>query len=189
MVGSHRGKDETHVVLSDAISTSTVGWLHKANFCKEERPVHEDCSRHLARIMMKHESTIYAQHQTGKNNTIADILSRWHFLNDDELLTFIRCSLLTQIPPNLHISEVPNEIHCWVTSSLRKLKETTQSRNKHIKTRRERGNDGSPGCERWAATQTPSSLGLKELKKPEWSALLQSLLGEENTVINDTRDH
>ena len=175
------------LAMSD--STSTVGWLHKTNFNRENRPVHEDCSRHIARIMMAHNSTIYSQHQRGKSNVIADVLSRWHFLTDIELTTYLRCSFPSQIPTNFQISEVPSEVSSWITSSLRKLQTTTQSRSKPTRTNIERGDDGSPGWKLWAAGQTPSLLGLRELRKPEWSELLRCLSVEGNTVIQDTGNH
>ena len=175
------------LALSD--STSTVGWLHRATFDNNIRPVHETCSRHLARLMINADSTIYAQHQTGKHNTIADILSRWHFLTDIELLTFLRSQFSTQLPTNFQISPVPNEITSWIISMLQNLQTTAASRSRHTTTRVERGNDSSPGWKRWAAKKTPSLLGLRELKRPEWLALLPSLSVEGNTVMQDTQSH
>ena len=175
------------LALSD--STSTVGWLHRATFDSHLRPVHETCSRHLARIMIKANSTVYSQHQIGKHNTIADLLSRWHFLTDIEILTFLRTSFPSQLPTNLRISPVPKEITSWITSMLQSLQTTAASKKRPTMTRQEHGNDSSPGWKRWAGKTTPSLLGLQELKRPEWLALLRSLSAEGNTVMRDTRDH
>ena len=175
------------LALSD--STSTVGWLHRATFDNSICPVHEACSRHLARILIRHNSTVYAQHQTGKHNTIADILSRWHFLTDNELLTFFRSKFHSQLPTNFLISPVPNEICYWITSMLLKLQTTAALKNPLTTTKLERGNDSSPGWKRWASTTTPSLLGLQELRKSEWLALLPSVYAEGSTVIRDTQTH
>ena len=175
--------------LSLSDSTSTVGWLHRATFDSAIRPVHEECSRHIARLMIQTNSTIYSQHQKGKHNTIADLLSRWHFLTDIELLTFLRSTFPSQLPTHFWISPVPKEIISWTISMLQKLQTTAASRSPPTMTKVERGNDSSPGWKRWAGTTTPSLLGLRELRRPEWLALLPSLSAEGNTVMKDTRDH
>ena len=175
------------LALSD--STSTVGWLHRANFDPHTKPAHDECSRTLARLMMGCNSTIYAQHQKGKHNAIADILSRWHFLSDTELLTFIRCQFPTQVPRNFRICPLPDELCSWITFLLQKLQTMTQSRSKPTTNEQEHGDDGSPGWRRWAGGPTPTSLGFGEIKRPEWSGPLRSLFAEGNTVVENTRDH
>ena len=61
-------------------SSSSVGWMFRSNFDPNTKPIHEYISRHLARILMQYNSTLYSQHQRGKHNLFADILSHWHFL-------------------------------------------------------------------------------------------------------------
>ena len=170
-------------------NTSGVGWLHRSNFDPVARPVHEDCSRHLAYIMMSINSTLYSQHQKGEHNDIADLLSRWFFLNNIDLTFFLKQKYNTQMPTNFHIYPLSNKISSWIISSLEKLKTTTQSRMQRTTTRQEHGNDGSPGWKQWAATKTPILLGLDELKKSEWLEPLRSLSDGENTVLQDTRNN
>ena len=93
------------------------------------------------------------------------------------------------MPTNFQIYPLKKEINLWIISILEKLKQTTQSRTEPIKTRKEHGNDGSPGWHRWAGGTTPILLGLKELKRSEWSDPLRSLSGEANTVLHDTQIH
>ena len=170
-------------------NTSGVGWLHRANFNPITQPVHEECSRHFARIMMMIRSTLYSQHQTGKHNDIADLLSRWHFLSNTDLTLFLKSKFETQMPSNFQIYPLRKEINSWIISTLERLKQTTQSQTQHTQTKNEHGNDGSPGWQRWAGSETPILLGLKEIKKSEWSEPLASLSGGENTVLLDTQNH
>ena len=170
-------------------NTSGVGWLHRANFNPITQPVHEECSRHFARIMMMIRSTLYSLHQTCKHNDIADLLSRWHFLTNKELTFFLKSKFESQMPSNFQIYPLRKEISSWIISTLERLKLTTQSQTQHIQTKNEHGNDGSPGWQRWAGSETPILLGLKEIKKSEWSEPLLSLSGGVNTVLLDTQTH
>ena len=138
---------------------------------------------------MTHDSTIYSQHQQGKHNIIADLLSRWHFMTDIQLTVFLRSISTSQLPTSFRISPLPNEVNSWITYILLKLQTTTASKRVHTMTENEHGNDGSPGWTRWAGKTTPSLLGFQEIKRPEWSAPLLSLFAEGNTVIPDTRSH
>ena len=176
-------------ILGCSDSSSTVGWLHRSNFDQEERPIHEDISRHLACILMEAYCTLYSQHQKGKYNVIADILSRWHFLSDIELTIFLKTKLYTQMPTSFHLSQLPNEISLWITSTLVKLQETTQCRMKPTKTETERGNDGCPGWQQWASQETPTLRGLSLLNESDWLAVLPSVFVDANTVLQDTRNH
>ena len=76
------------LVCSD--SSSTVEWLHKNNFNPEEKDVHDECIRHIARIIMLGNCMLYSQHQTGKHKTITNISSRYHFLTDSQILALIK---------------------------------------------------------------------------------------------------
>ena len=170
-------------------NTSGVGWLHRSNFDPVARPVHEDCSRHLAYIMMSINSTLYSQHQKGEHNDIADLLSRWFFLTNIELTLFLKHKYNTQMPTSFHIYPLSNKINSWIISSLEKLRTTTRSRMQPTTTKQEHGNDGSPGWKQWAAHDAPTLLGLGELRKSKWSEPLRSLCAGENTVLHDTRSH
>ena len=136
------------LTLSD--STSAVGWLHRANFEPLVQPVHEECSRYITRLMMEYKSILYSQHQKRTYNTIADLLSRWHFLTDTELLIFIRSSFPSQIPTSFHISPLPAEISSWITSLLLKMQTITASKKHPTTTNQEHDNDGLLGYKQWA---------------------------------------
>ena len=81
-------------------SSSTIGWMHRSNFDPVARPVHEDLARHLAQILMDANCILYSQHQKGKHNVIADLLSRWFFLCNSDLTTFLKTNFDSQVPKN-----------------------------------------------------------------------------------------
>ena len=170
-------------------SSSTVGWMHRSNFEPVAKPIHECLARHLARILMAAQCTLYSQHQKGKYNVIADILSRWFFLSTAELTFFLQQNLFPQMPTNFQISPLPNEISSWITCTLEKLRETTACKTRPTRTETEHGNDGCHGYKQWASSETPSLMGLQYLKESGWSGALQSVYDDANTVIPDTRNH
>ena len=138
---------------------------------------------------MQYNSTLYSQHQRGKHNLFADILSRWHFLTTTELTILLQSKFSKQLPTTFKISPLPNEISSWITSTLLKLQRQTQSQTGHIKTETGHGDDGSPGWTEWASKETPTLKGLQYLKKYDWLQVLQSASVEANTVLQDTREH
>ena len=170
-------------------SSSSVGWMFRSNFDPHTKPIHEHCSRHMARILMEYNSTLYSQHQRGKHNLFADILSRWHFLTTSELTIFLRTKFSTQLPTTFRISPLPNEISSWIISTLLRLQKQTQSQMGRTKTETGHGDDGSPGWTEWASTETPTYKGLRYLKRYDWLQVLQSASVEANTVLQDTREH
>ena len=170
-------------------SSSSVGWMYRSNFDPTTKPTHEYISRHLARILMTYNSTLYSQHQRGKHNLFADILSRWHFLTTIELTILLRSKFEKQLPTNFKISPLPNVISCWIISTLQRLQDQTQSRTARTKTETEHGDDGSPGWKEWASKETPTLTGLTYLKKSNWLQVLQSASDEANTVVQDTKEH
>ena len=170
-------------------SSSSVGWMFRSNFDPHTKPIHELCSRHIARILMEYNSTLYSQHQRGKHNLFADILSRWHFLTTTELTILLRSKFSQQLPTTFEISPLPNEISSWITSTLLKLQKRTQSQTGHTKIETGHGDDGSPGWTEWASKETPTYKGLRYLKRSDWLRVLQSASVEANTVLQDTREH
>ena len=93
------------------------------------------------------------------------------------------------MPTNFQLSPLPNEISLWITCTLEKLKKSTACKTKHTKTAREHGNGGCPGWTGWASRETPSLMRLQYLRGSDWSAALQSVYADANTVLPDTRNH
>ena len=170
-------------------SSSSVGWMFRTNFDPDLKPTHEDCSRHLARILMQYKAILYAQHQRGRHNVFADILSRWHFLTTNELTILLQTKFHSQLPTNFKISPLPSEISSWIICTLQRLQKQIACKMLPTRTETEHGDDGSPGWKEWASRETPSLMGLSYLNASNWLQVLQSASVEASTVLQDTRDH
>jgi len=97
-------------------NSSAVGWLYKSSFNPKTHFLHDNVARKLATILMQTESCISSQHTPGKNNIIADSLSR-DFHLEDKQLTFILKSLYpSQVNQNFKIYPLPIEITSWISS-------------------------------------------------------------------------
>ena len=97
-------------------NSSAVGWLYKSSFNPKTHSLHDNVARKLARILLDTESCISSQHTPGKNNIIADSLSR-DFHIEDKQLTFILKSIYpSQVNQNFRIYPLPKEIISWVSS-------------------------------------------------------------------------
>lgn len=86
-------------------STSVLGWLHKSNFNPTTHKRHDIVARKLARLLLKHEASIYSQHIAGKSKCVADSLSRYFHIPTEQhslLLTYVFPSL---VPQNFHIMD------------------------------------------------------------------------------------
>ena len=104
-------------------SSSLVGCMFRINFDPIEKLVHEKISWHLTRILQ--EAQLYSQHQRGKHNLFADILSSWYFSNTTELTIILHTIFPTRLPTDFKISPLPNVINCWIISNLQKLQRQT----------------------------------------------------------------
>ena len=94
-------------------SSSALGRLYKVSF-SEAQPEHDEGARWLASSLMRYDSVLYSQHIGGRENFIADSLSRDHHMSDEQLALLFLSLLPLQMPQNLNISQVPKEIRSWV---------------------------------------------------------------------------
>ncbi len=109
------------LALSD--NSSAVGWLHKASIDDTKNlPLHM-ASRKYAEILMGADCCLYSQHIAGKQNVVADYLSRNFDLSEEELTSFVLSNYTNQVPTSFKTSHLPQEILLWLTSWLQKCKE------------------------------------------------------------------
>jgi hypothetical protein len=114
-------------ILSQSDSTSASGWLRKSNFSGDEDSIIQMITaRHLASLILQSKSCLYSQWFPGRENSVADSLSRDFHLNDSILSKFILSSVPNQVPFGLKINPLPRKISCWLTSMLRNLPEKEQ---------------------------------------------------------------
>ena len=158
-------------------SSSALGWLHHSTFNPVTQPMHDIIARHLANILLDHDSTLYSQHVAGKQNAIADSLSRDTHIPDSHLVFALKSLYPQQIPSNFHLMTLPKEIVSWVYS-LKALKTVkTGMRQDHRPSKLGAflaGNDSWQQLESKISTLTD---GLKD-NEPTYSAPLQPVFEE-----------
>jgi len=144
-------------VLSMTDSTTSAGWLHKTNFKEvfgdddpDQATARIAIARTHATLLLEQGIKEYSQWFPGKDNNVADALSRDFDRSDSELISILRSSCPSQLPPHFQIVQLPNGINPWLTSSLLKLPVKEQLREAHTTTDLGRGNAS-------ASTSTPSA--------------------------------
>ncbi len=101
-------------------STTSKGWLQKTNFSKlRDDPiqvtVHLEVARMHAKNYMAFGIRDYSQWFSGKENIVANALSRNNDRSDEELTLIFRSHCPSQIPDHFKILPLPNEIISWLT--------------------------------------------------------------------------
>ena len=78
-------EDGPQKLLSFTDSSSALGWIYKASF-NTSHPVHDTVARWLAKIMIENDAALYLQHIRGIHNIIADMLSRYGHIPENQLI-------------------------------------------------------------------------------------------------------
>ena len=115
--------------LSMTDSSTSAGWLHKTNFREftgvDADPVQAsiriEIARHHATLFLNAGIKEYSQWFPGRENNVADALSRNFDRSDDDLTQILRNTCPSQLPQHFQIVQLPNEISSWLTSLLQKL--------------------------------------------------------------------
>ena len=104
-------------ILYMADNSSALAWLHKGNFHSKDKKIHKKISRKLARILFHLKSSLYSQHVLGKQNIIADSLSRDHHIPSTHLNYSLTSLSPTHTGAHFKISDpLPQEITSWIDS-------------------------------------------------------------------------
>ena len=103
-------------ILCYTDSLSALGWLYHSTFNPVLQPLHDQVARHLAGILLEKDCTIYSQHVPGKQNVIADSLSRDHHIPGEMLTKSLSPLLPKQTPSNFRMGKLPTEIISWICS-------------------------------------------------------------------------
>ncbi len=129
-----------------ADNTISAGWMQKSNFREECDPVQAAARILVARTHARHYMNLeiwdYSQWFRGKDNNVADSLSRDFHLSDAELTSHITKQFLSQVTETFQIVPLPNEIISWMTSLLLTLPVNEQFKEAHIPTKLAPGGDG-----------------------------------------------
>ena len=165
-------------------SSTSEGWSKKTNFKEDsEEPIQATIRIKVARShamrFMDHDIKDYSQWFPGKQNDVADALSRDDDRNDEELTNVLRKFVPSQVPKHFKIVPLPNEISCWLTSLLQRLPAKGQLREKHMRTKLGRGNVTMSGATQ-SDSKTFSSTPSADRVESDSSEPLQWLCAEDN---------
>ena len=111
------------VLLSQGDSTSAAGWLAKSSF-DDNCPLHLTIARSFADFCLTHEIDHYTQWFPGRENKVADILSRDFALDDDEVTSLIRKHGSPFVPQNFRIIPLQPALISQIGDWLRLLPKT-----------------------------------------------------------------
>ena len=96
-------------------NTSSLVWLQKSNFAADgEHASHSALARHFALTIADYKVGHFSQWFPGKDNEVADILSRDHTRTDQNLTKYIKFLYTKQVSETFQISPLPPEIHSWL---------------------------------------------------------------------------
>jgi hypothetical protein len=117
------GNDE--VLLCQGDSSSATGWLAKSSF-GDECPLQLAISRSMASYLNERSIAHYSQWFPGKENSVADVLSRDFSLDDSEVVSLISERFPHQIPQSFRIVHLSTTMISGVGDLLRLLPKTQQ---------------------------------------------------------------
>jgi hypothetical protein len=155
-------------VMSLTDNTSAMGWLRKSNFApNSEQDLHFRLSRDLAQMTLKHGFCLYSQWFAGVENVVADALSRWFHLSDDELSLKLRLLYPEQVPASFKILQLPPEFISAV-SYWEQAPRPTPASNKAPTTPKTA--TGNAGPHSWAGSTSPTTPSSESSVLPSASA-------------------
>jgi hypothetical protein len=115
--------------LSLGDNTASLGWLNKSNFDEsegKEQAAHSGLARYFAMAMAEASLCQGSQWFAGKENTVADLLSRDHVKSDSYLTRYIPLLYKNQVSPEFKVSPLPEEITSLLTYWVRHKQDTTE---------------------------------------------------------------
>jgi hypothetical protein len=146
------------LILGD--NTSSLGWLRKSNFAPDgERAVHLALARSVAEATLEQGVCLYTQWFPGKDNWVADLLSRYFQLSHQKLTEFIlsNAPYSQQVPANFKVRPLPKEITSEIYFWLRQAPPRKASQPLPPRSPTPHGSAGSSSSTPSDCPTTPSS--------------------------------
>ena len=127
-------KGDCILIMGD--STTAMGWLHKSKYREEgesaeRHAIRLKIARKLAELVIENNLTLYSQWFPGKNNIIADSLSRDSHFSDPDRVTLFSSFFTPQDTPRFQRTILPNEISDWICYILQMLPKPTPTQLEH----------------------------------------------------------
>ena len=123
---------EEDCLLGMGDNTASMGWMRRANFREEKEGdldwyAKQKVARKLASIVLASNTVLYRQWFRGKENDVADSLSRDNFyLSHSSHEKFLTQTIPHQIPAQFRVRPIAKEISSFITSTLQLLPVRTQ---------------------------------------------------------------
>ncbi|KAL7555768.1 hypothetical protein ACA910_008145 [Epithemia clementina (nom. ined.)] len=118
---------------------SALGWMHRASFGTDQ-PLNRRVAQKLVELALKFNFALHPEHHIpGKQNSVADILSRSTDLCNTSLTQHIHSCFCSQIPANFDIFPLQPEIKSWISlvaplppeCSMERSRQATSLRTEH----------------------------------------------------------
>jgi hypothetical protein len=122
-LGSPVGEDD--VLLRQGDSSSATGWLAKSSF-GDECPLQLAIARSMASYLTERSIAHYSQWFPGKENSVADVLSRNFYLDDSEVVSLLCNQFPHQLPQSFRLVHLTTAMISGVGDLLRRLPKTQQ---------------------------------------------------------------
>ena len=156
-------------------STTAIGWLHKTKIMGQYMDVEDfqartKIARKLATLVIENDMCLYSQWFAGKQNIIADSLSRDFDVSDNDLTNHFFSLFPTQMPSNFQISPPPAEITSFVWETLSELRKRKQSLDTHTSSELHPGKCGNNSCFDADGTGVSFWMSVQESKSMTYSA-------------------
>ena len=100
-------------------NVSAMEWLRKSNFDSTASATNFALARHTAQLVLRARHCLYSQWIAGKENNVADALSRDFHLSDKDLTQHLFSTYPLQVPPGFKICPVPSRVLSRLYSTVR----------------------------------------------------------------------
>jgi hypothetical protein len=127
---AENGLPPSSVILTGTDSTTAAGWLHHSSFddsSPDSTPLRLWVARATAQLLLDHSSVLFSKWFPGKENEVADSLSRDHHITNDDLHPLLHSSFPEQMPQDFKICPLPRALSLQVMTWLHKLPPSSQS--------------------------------------------------------------
>ena len=117
--------EDDDVLLYQGGSSSATGWLSKSSF-GDKCPLQLAIARSMAGFLNNHSIPHYSQWFPGKENSVADVLSRDFHLSDEAVVSLLRREFSNQLPQSFRLVRLTTATSSAVGELLRLLPKMQQ---------------------------------------------------------------